>query len=158
MKLRYALIMTLVLIASGCANDSPDQNQDDSPETPAESDNGSTDDTSVQDNTETENTQRTVTHTSSGFENEEITVEQGTTVTWESDTNNMWVASDVHPTHTQYEGSSTTEHCQNQEPVSSEVFDQCTRGETFSFTFEKTGEWSYHNHANSGQKGTVIVE
>lgn len=158
MKLRYALIMTLVLIASGCATDSPDQNQNNSTETPTESDNTSTEDTSVQESKETENTQRTVTHTSSGFETQEITVEQGTTVTWESDTNNMWVASDIHPTHTQYEGSSTREHCQNQEPVSSEVFDQCTTGGAFSFTFEKTGEWSYHNHMNSGQKAKVIVE
>jgi plastocyanin len=69
----------------------------------------------------------------------------------------MWVASDQHPTHTEYSGTSRTEHCQNGDQTSS-AFDQCSAGDNFSFTFEQEGEWSYHNHENSFQGGTVVVE
>jgi plastocyanin len=98
-----------------------------------------------------------VTHTNSGFEPGTVTIEQGETVVWMSETGNMWVASDQHPTHTEYSGTSRMEHCQNGDQNTA-AFDQCRAGERFSFTFEQTGEWGYHNHENNFQSGTVIVE
>lgn len=65
----------------------------------------------------------------------------------------MWVASAVHPTHSQYDGTSQNQHC----PGGS-TFDQCGTGSTYSFTFEKTGEFGYHNHALAGHRGTVVVQ
>lgn len=98
-----------------------------------------------------------ITHTSSGFQPQTVTVETGETVVWQSETGNMWIASDQHPTHTEYSGTSQSEHCSGGDQTTA-AFDQCSEGDRFSFTFEKTGEWSYHNHRNSFQGGTVIVK
>lgn len=86
-----------------------------------------------------------VTYTDDGFSPETTTVEAGTTVTWVNESDGqMWVASSVHPTH-------------NELPE----FDQRNGVETggeFSFQFDETGEWGYHNHLNPSDKGTVVVE
>ena len=66
----------------------------------------------------------------------------------------MWVASDEHPTHEEYDGTSLQEHCAQ---GTSDVFDQCGAGGTYSFTFEKVGEWSFHNHEQAADGGTIIV-
>lgn len=96
--------------------------------------------------------------TDSGFEPADLTVEVGETVTWvdDSDSVDMWVGSDRHPTHTQYAGSTLREHCENGDQTSA-AFDQCSTGEEFSFTFGETGEWGYHNHERSSQGGTITV-
>lgn len=95
-----------------------------------------------------------VQYSSSGFSPETMRIERGETVTWQSSGSSMWVAVDQHPTHAQYDGTSLQEHCNN----GGDVFDQCGTGNTYSFTFEKTGEWNYHNHRQAGHTGTVIVE
>lgn len=96
----------------------------------------------------------TVFYTDSGFQPETIEIERGETVTWlDRASREMWVASDVHPSHTVYDGSSLSQHCGTDQ----DVFDQCTSGEKFSFTFEKTGEWGYHNHRAAADIGTVKV-
>lgn len=96
--------------------------------------------------------------TSSGFQPSTLTINQGETVTWINNVSQpMEVASDRHPTHTNYAGTTRSEHCQNRNQTNS-AFDQCQEGDRFSFTFEKTGEWSYHNHENAAQTGTIIVE
>ena len=68
----------------------------------------------------------------------------------------MWVASNQHPSHTNYAGSAVYQHCQDGEQTEA-AFDQCSSGEEFSFTFEKTGEWNYHNHKRASQDGTIRV-
>lgn len=74
-----------------------------------------------------------------------VTVKKGTTVTWtNSGSAKVWVASDPHPVHNGYPG-----------------FDSGTdlrAGETYSFTFDKPGSWSYHNHLNPSVRGSVVVE
>jgi len=101
---------------------------------------------------------QTVMLTSDGFRDRSVTVSQGDTVVFENESSGpMWVASDVHPSHTQYGGTSLREHCQSGAGQET-AFDQCGEGASFSFTFEQTGEWDYHNHSNPGQTGTVIVE
>ncbi len=60
----------------------------------------------------------------------------------EGDTN-MWVASNVHPEHTELLG-----------------FDALTSiepGDSYEYTFEKVGTWHYHNHLNPSQTGTIEV-
>jgi plastocyanin len=103
-------------------------------------------------------TENTVYLTDSGFLPSEITIEQGETVTWiNNDSSSMWVATDEHPSHTNYAGSQLYQHCSSGDQTEA-AFDQCSSGDRFSFSFEKTGEWDYHNHDNAGQTGTVIVE
>lgn len=100
--------------------------------------------------------EHTVYYTSDGFQPEEITIEQGDTVTWINNASNtMWVGSDQHPSHTEYDGTSLYRHCSNGE---SDTFDQCSSGDRYSFTFRKTGSWGYHNHESPFDTGTVIVE
>lgn len=97
-----------------------------------------------------------VRYTDSGFEPSEITVEQGEDVTWIDESNNpMWVASDQHPSHTQYDGTSLNQHCEDGE---SDTFDQCSEGEEYEYRFEKAGTWEYHNHEFAAHGGTVVVE
>ena len=96
-----------------------------------------------------------VSYSSSGFSPAVVTVEVGDTVVWaNAGGGRMWVASAVHPTHTVYDGTSLNEHCIGGTGSS---FDQCAPGSSYSFTFNKVGEWGYHNHARANHTGTVIV-
>jgi len=98
----------------------------------------------------------TVTRTASGFSPETVTIKKGDTVTWTDDAaGSMWVATNQHPSHTLYSGTSREEHC----PAGSALaFDQCATGTTYSFKFDKAGSWQYHNHSASSELGTVIVQ
>jgi plastocyanin len=137
-------LLGFIVVASGCLHAAE----------PAQNDNSN--DTSTPSEVEYSDT-RTIYFTGSGFEPASLTIEQGDTVTWVSNSSTgMWVASDNHPTHTKYHGSTLREHCQNGDQTTS-AFDQCSQGEEFSFTFEKTGEWSYHNHQPFTSGGTITV-
>jgi len=148
MNYRIPVLVILTVIASGCissntaqpspSNDSPSANQ-------------------TSELTQNPQSNNTIVFTGSGFQPADITVEQGETVTWVNDAStSMWVGSDQHPTHTEYAGSSLREHCQKGDQNSA-AFDQCSTGDRFSFTFEKTGEWGYHNHQPFVSGGTVTV-
>lgn len=92
----------------------------------------------------TTNTVNTVTYTNNGFVPSRITVKKGTTVSFVNDSaKNMWVASDVHPTHQLLPG-----------------FDQLksvARGGKYDYTFAKIGTWKYHNHQFPADGGYVVV-
>lgn len=98
-----------------------------------------------------------VEYTADGFTPSSMTITAGESVTWVQADNapDMWVASNQHPSHTEYDGTNLNEHCENE---TSTTFDQCESGDRYSFTFDKAGEWGYHNHLNSGHTGTVVVE
>lgn len=87
----------------------------------------------------------TVSYTDSGFVPGEIRVRSGAVVTFiNNSARSMWVASDVHPTHRDLP-----------------EFDQkqgVGQQGSYSFTFSKTGKWSYHNHLDSKYEGVVVVE
>jgi plastocyanin len=124
---------------------------------PRESTGGTTTD-AAQTDTEAEETggvAATVQHSADGFAPETVTVQVGETVRFESSTGDMWVGVDEHPTHTQYDGSTTQQHCPN---TNNTTFDQCETGTTYEFTFDKAGEWDYHNHVQASQTGTIVVE
>jgi len=89
-----------------------------------------------------------VSFTKDGMSPATVTVAAGTQVAW---TNNddapHQVAADPYPLHNSIEG------------FDSDVTLQ--KDEVFSFTFEKTGTYSYHDHLNpldTRRQGTVIVE
>lgn len=99
----------------------------------------------------------TVSYDGSSFSPASVTVKQGDVVTFtDSADSNMWVASDPHPSHTGYDGTSRADHCAAGYSGST-PFDQCKPGSSYSFTFDKVGSWGYHNHLNAGVKGTVNV-
>lgn len=99
-----------------------------------------------------------IAYTDSGYSPDTLTVKIGTSVTWQNQSSgNMWTASNVHPTHTLYDGTSLRQHCANPTPNS---FDEChadSPGSSWSFTFNKVGTWKYHNHVDPGMTGTVLV-
>ena len=85
-----------------------------------------------------------ITYTDSGFAPTTITIKEGQTVRFLNTSNKlMWVASDPHPTHTDYPG-----------------FDQLTavaKGKDYVFTFTKIGTWGYHNYLGRSHTGSITV-
>ncbi|MES2994625.1 MAG: hypothetical protein V4681_01125 [Patescibacteria group bacterium] len=100
-----------------------------------------------------------VTYTDQGFSPATASINVGDTVRFmNQSSSDMWVGADEHPTHTNYDGTSRSEHCAAAVNTS---FDQCARsgnGTSWSFTFTKAGSFDYHNHARSDDGGTVVVE
>lgn len=94
-----------------------------------------------------------VTYTDSGFSPNTLTIKKGETVTFKNQSSNsMWTASAVHPSH---RGYPTTGGC-----IGS-TFDACKGiqpGNSWSFRFDISGTWKYHNHLSSGDIGTIVVE
>lgn len=88
-----------------------------------------------------------------GFEPRMVTITKGQTVTWKNLSQKpMWVASAMHPTHAVYP---TTGGCLGS------TFDACKsfdNGESWSFKFDYSGEWKYHDHRDPTRFGTVAVQ
>lgn len=86
----------------------------------------------------------TVTLTQSGFDQQTLKVKVGTKVTWINKSGETaTVNSDPHPTHTLWPFLNLGN------------FDD---GMSVSVTFDKAGTYTYHNHLNPNETGTVIVE
>ena len=85
-----------------------------------------------------------------------VTIKKGGTVNWVNTNSDvkMWVASAQHPTHMVYSGTARQEHCPD---TSNTAFDQCEGGDAYSFTFEKVGEWGFHDHINTSAWGKITV-
>lgn len=100
----------------------------------------------------------TVIYGPNGFSPATVTIAKGSKVTFVNQSGNeMWLASDPHPTHQGYDGTTKNVHCASGY-AGAAPFDQCSTGDSFSFTFDKSGTWGYHNHANDSDEGTVIVQ
>lgn len=103
----------------------------------------------------------TISLTDTGFSPATMTIARGETVRFRNDSSrSMWIGTDEHPTHTEYDGTSTREHCVNGMNIGTS-FDQCAsvaKGEFWDFTFEKSGTFGYHNHVGASNTGTVIVQ
>lgn len=100
----------------------------------------------------------TVSYNGTSFSPASLTIKNGDSVTFTNNSNGqMWVASDPHPTHQGYSGTTKDQHCPD---VAGTAFDECTAvplGGTYSFTFKKVGSWGYHNHTNHSAVGTIVV-
>ncbi|HEX2613926.1 MAG TPA: plastocyanin/azurin family copper-binding protein, partial [Nitrososphaera sp.] len=94
-------------------------------------------------------------NSSTGFSPKNVTINKGDTVKFVAESGSMWVGSDEHPNHTEYDGTSRQQHCAT---GSSTSFDQCATGSTYSFTFNKVGTFDYHNHMAASFGGVVIVK
>lgn len=103
----------------------------------------------------------TITLTDAGFTPASVTVSKGETVRFiNQSSRGMWVGSDDHPTHTDYDGTSTREHCADGTSTNG-TFDQCASvatGEFWDYTFEKAGTFGFHNHVGASSKGEVVVK
>jgi plastocyanin len=98
-----------------------------------------------------------ITLTANGFSPKTVTIKKGGTVTWtNTGSGQMWIGSDEHPTHTEYDGTSRTAHCASNY-TGAKPFDECAVGNSYSFTFTKVGSFDYHNHMNPAQTGMVVV-
>lgn len=96
-----------------------------------------------------------VTYNGTTFSPSSVSVRVGDTVTFtDAGTAPMWVASDPHPAHSGYSGTTKDQHCPD---TAGTAFDQCSTGTTYTFTFMKAGTWGYHNHINHSAIGTVVV-
>lgn len=81
---------------------------------------------------------------SGGFEPETLTVKKCTRVVFENkDTKDHWPASNIHPTHAIYP------ELDPQKAVAA--------GESWSFTFDKVGNWGYHDHLSPSVRGEITV-
>ena len=94
-----------------------------------------------------------VTYTNSGYSPSALTIKKGEMVIFKNQSSqSMWTASAVHPTHRVYP---TTGGCLGS------TFDTCTgiqSGGSWSFKFDISGTWKYHNHLNPGDTGTIDVQ
>lgn len=82
--------------------------------------------------------------TREGFKPNEITIKKGTTVVFSTDIDRpFWPASDLHPTHEVY---SDFDPKRKLEP-----------DETWSFKFDRVGEWNMHDHLRSYFNGSIRV-
>lgn len=80
-----------------------------------------------------------------GFHPQTLTIDAGDTVEFENkSSDDAWPASNVHPTHLLYRGFDA------KKPL--------LPGDSYSFTFTKTGSWGYHNHLEPDVQGTIVVK
>lgn len=99
----------------------------------------------------------TVTYTDAGFSPASVTVKKGQSVTFiNKSSNDMWIASNPHPLHNGYDGTTEQQHCAPGYTGAAPL-DECSPAATFTFTFDKVGTWGYHNHEGAQDHGTVIV-
>ncbi len=102
---------------------------------------------------------KVITYTDSGYSPNSITIKKGETVIFKNQSSiSMWPASAMHPTHGAYSGTSLDEHCPD---TANSSFDACTGilpGVSWSFKFDKIGNWKFHDHLNSESFGSIIVE
>lgn len=78
------------------------------------------------------------------FSPKQLTITAGTTVNFiNSDTKDHWPASNPHPLHTDYPGF---------DPKSA-----VKPGSSWSFVFNNSGTWAFHDHLNTQLKGVIIV-
>jgi|GEM_PF-765680 Plastocyanin len=186
MDLKLMAVVGLVLLVSGCTSstqtmdEAADETQEPEAQSPSEeTPEQSSEDTmsgmdsedssppapptpepssSTQESSASGESDNTITYTSSGFQPSSITTQPGETVTFVDQTGNgVWVGSNNHPMHRNYDGTSTGEHCNGGQRVGN-PFDSCAAVSEFSFTFNEAGEYGYHNHRGPGDQGTVVVE
>lgn len=93
-----------------------------------------------------------------GYSPNTLTIKNGEIVIFKNQSaKTMWPASAMHPSHRVYSGTSLDEHCPDTADI---AFDACQGflpDETWSFRFDKIGEWKYHDHLNPGDFGTIVV-
>lgn len=73
-----------------------------------------------------------------------LIMKKGSTIIWKNESSSdKWPASDVHPSHTLYP------EFDPKEPI--------PPGESWSFTFDKAGDWDFHDHIQPRITGNVTI-
>ena len=100
-----------------------------------------------------------VNYTDAGYSPSTLTIKAGDTVMFKNESSvDVWTASAMHPEHVLYSNTSLSQHCPD---VENDDFDQCQSrgaGTSWSFTFNKTGAFGYHNHMKATHFGKIIIE
>lgn len=79
------------------------------------------------------------------FDPSSVTIAVGDTVVFRNKSQgDFWPASNPHPTHSDYPGFDARKNI--------------GPGQTYEFTFNKVGRWSFHNHLSPSIGGIIIVE
>lgn len=87
----------------------------------------------------------TVTYADSGYSPVTIKIKKGTTVNFVNNSSrSMWTASNPHPVHTDHSDFDPRKGFE--------------RGESYSYTFNDSGTYNYHNHLSPSHRGSVEVE
>ena len=128
MKLRNIIFLIVPFVVFGCSSSDNLNSSEDSPKpTPI-----------------TQSGEVVIEMTSDGYIPDEIKITKGTKVTFKnSDTFYHWPASDLHPSHNQY---SDFDPRKTIEP-----------GQSWSFVFDKVGEWGMHDHISPYMLGKITV-
>ena len=143
------IVVVIVVLATGS---NPSQNNGDLEEEKFN-------ETTIKNNdSQQESVNHVIDMSSSGFSPSSLSIAQGDIVTFNAiDSTGRWPASNIHPSHRQYPGSSITK-CDTVNEDS--TFDACRsikEGESYMFTFLEKGTWRYHDHFATSKKGTIIV-
>lgn len=94
--------------------------------------------------TDIQESQTMVRQNDSGYQPAEITVKKKSEVAFVNDTAvYVWPASNLHPTHDIYP------EFDPQEPI--------PPGKAWVFTFDRIGEWQYHDHLKPNRRGKIKV-
>ena len=94
-----------------------------------------------------------------GYTPQNMTVEVGTTIIFENVGNSdYWPASDSHPSHTKYSGTTLAEHCAEGPALSFDACKGVSPQTSWAFTFSTPGIHSYHDHLWPHLTGTITVE
>ena len=86
-----------------------------------------------------------ITYTNSGFSPNVANIRSGGTVVFKNESDKpMLIESAPHPTHTDYPELNATKGA--------------NKGESYSFTFAKSGSWGFHNDLYASDTGTIVVQ
>lgn len=148
MKKIAILVVGLMLVAAACNKDNnPDVNVDINTPADNNSQSGSNNTDNNTDNDSTPAAPKTydIKMTNNGFEPSTLTINKGDIVRFSNlDDTNRWPASAPHPTHTDYP--------QFDAKKAIEV------GKLWSFTFDRTGTWKFHDHLIPTMFGSITVK
>ena len=87
----------------------------------------------------------TVRYTDNGFIPATLEVPVGTMVQFINESNDvMWVASNEHPGH--------------EILPTFDQFGTAEKGGSYMYTFDKSGNWAYHDHINAAKEGVIAVQ
>lgn len=146
MKIKYlvVLIVVILLVLAYLSRDQLRQLLSGNPSQPSPATTLTPTTTPGEASSSTPVSENMVTLTSTGFQPAKLTVKTGTVVTFVNKSGAMaTVNSNPHPTHENYQLLN---------------LGRFSDGGTLSLTFNKPGSFGYHNHLNSSQTGTIIVE
>jgi plastocyanin len=140
-------VVAVVVIVGGYflfvnRDDTNNNNNSVTPPPPASSNNNTNSNTNT--GSEPQSGEVTINYTTSGYSPSTVNIKKGTKVTYVNQTSGvMWPASAPHPTHTDYPEFDPKQ--------------AIAAGQSWSFTFDKTGTWRFHDHQNPSKFGSVVV-